>query len=110
MCGPEHPRYNNIRSKLKDMIEGTLLANVYLFEDEQASTVSAGNHYLFALQDSDVCIFLIDNLDGVPPGVQAEIDHVKKQNIQALYYFCNEKSVEKAPLEQSLIGALKVEQ
>lgn len=48
---------------------------------------------------------MIDNLDGINPGVQAEIDTVKKRNIKALYYFCNEFSKEKTPLEQSLMGA-----
>ena len=37
----------------------------------------AGNHYTWALEDSDICIFLIDNTDGIKPGVQAEIDTVK---------------------------------
>lgn len=34
---------------------------------------------------SDVCIFLIDNADGIKPGVQSEIDTVKKHDIKALY-------------------------
>lgn len=76
ICG--EARYDRIRKDLKEAIENTGLAQVYLFEGEQASTISAGDHYLFALEDSDVCIFLIDNKDGVTPGVQAEIDKVKK--------------------------------
>ena len=103
ICGKD--RYDRIREELKAAIEKTGLAQVYLFEGEQASTMSAGNHYLFALEDSDVCIFLIDNKDGITPGVQAEIDMVRKNNIQALYYFCDEKTSDKTPLEQSLRGA-----
>ena len=72
---------------------------MYLFEDEEASTISAGNHYLYALEDSDICIFLIDNADGIRPGVQAEVDTVKKFNIKALYYFCDENQKEKTALE-----------
>lgn len=87
------------------MIENTNLASVYLFEQEQAATISVGNHYLFALEDSDICIFLIDNADGVTPSVQAEIDRVRKNHIQSLYYFCDEKSTEKTTLEESLMGA-----
>ena len=49
--------------------------------------------------------FLIDNADGINPGVQAEIDTVKKHNIKALYYFCDETQKEKTGLEQSLMGA-----
>lgn len=57
------------------------------------------------MEDSDICIFLIDNADGIKPGVQAEIDTVKKRNIKALYYFCDETQKEKTALEQSLMGA-----
>ena len=50
-------------------------------------------------------VFLIDNADEIKPGVQAEIDTVKKYNIKALYYFCDEIQKEKTALEQSLMGA-----
>lgn len=102
-CGK--PKYDTIRAELKSLIEATSLADVYLFEAKGASTLPAGEHYIRALEDSDICIFLIDNADGVSSGVQAEIDVVKKKNIKALYYFCDENSTEKTALEQSLIGA-----
>lgn len=103
-CGDEG-KYDRIRSELKAIIESTNLAEVYMFEEKPASTLSAGSHYTWALEDSDVCIFLIDNNDGIPDGVQAEIDTVRKREIKALYYFCAETSKEKTPLEQSLMGA-----
>lgn len=101
----ETPKYNPIRSELKSYIEKTGLADVYTFEDEGASTLSAGEHYTFALEDSDICIFLIDNADGIPEGVKNEIDVVRRNNIKALYYFCDESKKEKTTLEKSLIGA-----
>lgn len=103
ICGAE--KYDKVRAELKSLIEATQLANVYMFEHEGASTLEAGNHYIFALEDSDICIFLIDNEDGITPGVQKEINTVKKHNIKALYYFCDENKKEKTPLEQSLMGA-----
>lgn len=103
ICGEE--KYDTIRAELKNAIEATSLAKVYLFEGEGASTLSAGEHYTYALEDCDICIFLIDNLDGISSGVHTEIDIVKKQKIKALYYFCDENSSKKATLEQSLIGA-----
>lgn len=103
ICGKE--KYDRVRSELKRHIEATGLAVVYLFEDTGASTVAAGAHYLYALEDSDVCIFLIDNADGISPGVQEEIDMVKRNNIKALYYFCDETQKEKTPLEKSLRGS-----
>lgn len=103
ICGME--KYDKVRAELKSAIEVTQLADVYTFEDKNASTLPAGAHYTFALEDSDICIFLIDNADGIRPGVQAEIDTVKKYNIKALYYFCDENQKEKTALEQSLMGA-----
>lgn len=101
----EPPKYDPIRAELKESIEKTGLAEVYTFEGEEASTLSAGVHYTFALEDSDVCIFLVDNADGIPDGVKAEIDVVQRNNIKALYYFCDENQKEKTPLEKSLMGA-----
>ncbi|EOS77671.1 hypothetical protein C819_00782 [Lachnospiraceae bacterium 10-1] len=102
ICGVE--KYDKVRIELKKAIESTRLADVYTFEGEGASTLPAGVHYTWALQDCDICIFLIDNADGINPGVRAEIDTVKKYNIKALYYFCDETQKEKTTLEQSLMG------
>ena len=97
-------KYDKVRADLKSAIESTQLADVYVFESNGASTLSAGSHYAWALEDSDICIFLIDNADGIKPGVQAEIGTVKKHNIKSLYYFCDETQKEKTPLEQSLMS------
>lgn len=103
ICGVE--KYDVVRAELKHAIEATNLADVYTFETNGASTLPVGVHYKLALRDSDICIFLIDNKDGITSGVQAEIDIVKKYEIKALYYFCDESQKEKTPLEKSLIGA-----
>lgn len=103
ICGVE--KYDKVRAELKSTIEATKLADVYTFEGKGASTLPADAHYTLALEDSDICIFLIDNADGIKPGVQVEIDTVKKYNIKALYYFCDETQKEKTALEQSLMGA-----
>lgn len=103
ICGVE--KYDKVRAELKSAIEATQLADAYTFESKGASTLTAGDHYTFALEESDICIFLIDNADGIRPRVQGEIDTVKKYNIKALYYFCDENQKEKTALEQSLMGA-----
>lgn len=103
ICGVE--KYDNVRAELKKAIEDTQLADVYLFEEKGAASLPAGAHYTWALEDSDICIFLIDNADGINPGIQVEIDTVNKYNIKALYYFCDETQKEKTLLEQSLMGA-----
>lgn len=104
ICG-DGGKYDRVRAKIKQAIEDTQLADVYLFEAKDASTLPAGDHYVWALEDSDVCIFLIDNSDGITPGVQKEIDTVRRKEIKALYYFCDESTKEKTALEQSIMGA-----
>lgn len=104
MCG-DNGKYDKVRNTLKKKIEDTQLAEVYLFEDEPASTLPAEKHYTGHLEDSDVCIFLIDNADGVSQGVQKEINTARKNNIKSLFYFCDETSKEKTSLEKSLLGA-----
>src|SRR5699024_1121513 len=103
ICGVD--KYDKVRAELKKAIEDTQLADVYTFEGAGASTLPAGTHYTLALEDSDICIFLIDNADGINPGVQNEIDTVEKYNIKALYYFCDETKKEKTALQQKLTGA-----
>lgn len=106
-CGDDlwKQKYNLVRAGLKALIEATLFAEVYLFESEGASTASARQHYTSALEDCDVCIFLIDNKDGIPDGVQVEIDIANKFGIKSLYYFCDQSSKDKTPLQRSLSGA-----
>lgn len=104
-CGVGKENYNIARAGLKTIIESTGIAEVYLFEDEGAATRTAKQHYTEALEDCDICIFLIDNQDGVPPGVQVEVDCVSKYNIKSLYYFCDKDSREMTPLQRSLMGA-----
>ena len=77
-CG-DNGKYDYVRAELKKAIESTGRANVYLFEDEGAASMPANSHFSYALLDSDICIFLIDNADGVTAGVQKEIDIAKKR-------------------------------
>ncbi|MHC5227996.1 hypothetical protein ACYSNW_06900 [Enterococcus sp. LJL99] len=82
-------KYILARKAVKEILESTKLFKIYSFEDERASTRSAKNHYTQGLESSNVCIFLIDNKDGVPDGVKSELNTVDKHKIPALYYFCN---------------------
>ncbi|MCJ7840681.1 DUF4062 domain-containing protein [Lederbergia sp. NSJ-179] len=98
-------KYDDVRKKLKDLIEQTGLARVYLFEDGLASTQTAEQNYLYALDDSDVCIFLIDNADGVTPAIVNEINRAKSQSKKSIYLFCNEREKEPTQIQNELIGA-----
>lgn len=102
-CGVE--KYDIIRTKIKEKLKKNNLFECYVFEETGSSILTARQHYSLNLRECDVCIFLIDNSDGVPSGVQDEIDIVKKYNIKALYYFCDEIKKEPTLLQQSLYGA-----
>ncbi|AEF17817.1 hypothetical protein Thexy_1793 [Thermoanaerobacterium xylanolyticum LX-11] len=102
-CGIE--KYDHVRKELKRLIEGTGFAKVYLFEERLASTQTAEQDYLYALDDSDVCIFLIDNADGVTPAVLREIKRAKSHPKKSLYLFCKEKQEEPTQIQKELIGA-----
>ncbi len=102
ICGVE--KYDTLRAKLKQVIEDTNLADVYLFEATGASTLTAQQHYVWDLENSDICIFIIDNSDGVNPGVQKEIDAAKKYNKKSFFYFCDENSKTATAIQKGLTG------
>ena len=81
---PADEKYVLARVAAKETLESTGLFKVYSFESEGPSVNSALEHYTEGLKDSDVCIFLIDNKDDVPKGVQIEIDTVNKYQIPSL--------------------------
>lgn len=55
ICGTK--KYDKMRSELRTYLESTGLITVYTFENSGASTLPAKDYYLWALKDSDVCIF-----------------------------------------------------
>ena len=99
---PADEKYVLARVAAKETLESTGLFKVYSFESEGPSVNSALEHYTEGLKDSDVCIFLIDNKDDVPKGVQIEIDTVNKYQIPSLYYFCQGEEKEKTQAELDL--------
>ena len=100
-------KYVLARVAAKETLESTGLFKVYSFESEGPSVNSALEHYTEGLKDSDVCIFLIDNKDGVPQGVQIEIDTVNKYQIPSLYYFCQGDEKEKTQAQIDLLKPTK---
>ncbi|MEK4151749.1 hypothetical protein [Carnobacterium sp. FSL E2-0243] len=95
-------KYMLARAAVKNILESTGLFEVYAFENEGASVSSAIEHFEFNLKDSDSCIFLIDNKDGVPEGVKLEIETVEKYKIPSLYYFCNGEKKDKTQIQIDL--------
>lgn len=101
----EKEKYIRVRKQLKSLIDETGFTKAYIFEESLASTQAVVQNYLYNLDDSDVCIFLIDNADGVPNGVMKEIKRAKTHPKKSLYLFCNESQKEPTQIQKELIGA-----
>lgn len=95
-------KYNIARKAIKTAIEATGLANVYIYEDEPASSQDAVYAYLSQVDKSDLAIFLIDNKDDAPDPVKQEISRARENNIRQIYLFCDEKEKEKTIVQQEL--------
>lgn len=95
-------KYLLAREAVKEILEAMDLFEVYTFENEGASIVPVQEHYTYHLENSDMCIVLIDNADGIPAGVQSELDTISKHNIPTLYYFCDNKNQNKTALQLEL--------
>ncbi|MDP2813788.1 MAG: hypothetical protein Q8N92_04990 [Erysipelotrichaceae bacterium] len=102
-CGEE--KYDKVRKDLRSLMEDTGIVKAYLFEERIASTLTAEQNYLYGLDDSDICLFLIDNADGVPDGVLKEYQRAKSHPKKSLYIFCNEKSDVSTHIQNEITGA-----
>ena len=93
-----------MRKELAALLDGIAIFDAYLWEREGASTLRAAENYIGELNDSDICVFVIDNKEGVTPGVQKEIDQVFNTKKRALFYFVTEFSQEETELQKQLKG------
>jgi len=97
--------YDIVRKSLKSFLESTGFITVYIFEDGAASTLSAKEEYLYEIDSSDVCLFLIDNFDdNISPGVLTEIQRAKSQKRKSIYLFLNDPNREETLIQKNFTG------
>lgn len=97
--------YDIVRKSLKSFLESTGFITVYIFEDGAASTLSAKEEYLYEIDSSDVCLFLIDNFDdNISSGVLTEIQRAKSQKIKSIYLFLNDPNREETIIQKNFTG------
>lgn len=102
-------RYMIVRKALKKMLTETgMVASVYAFETEGASSMDLKSAYLNRVDQSDVCVFLIDNDDNVTDAVMAEHKRAKNANLHRLYFFCDEKNKTPTSLQNELMSSMEV--
>lgn len=97
--------YDLVRKALKLSLEETGFIKVYLFEDDLPSTSSAGEDYIYKIDESHVCLFLIDNFDEIiSEGVLKEISRAKELNKKSIYLFLNDPRREITSIQENFKG------
>ena len=82
-------KYSIARKALKALLESTGLVETYVFESEPASSQDTQSAYLDYVDESNLCVFLIDNKDGVPAAVLSEERRAKAKSLRLIYIFCD---------------------
>ncbi len=99
-------KYTIARKSLKKLLEATGLVEAYVFETEPASSEDTQSAYLEYVDGSNLCIFLVDNEDGVPPAVLSEEKRAKDKHLRLLYLFCDENKKEATPMQEEIRASL----
>lgn len=99
-------KYTIARKSLKKLLEITGLIETYVFEAETASSEDTQSSYLEYVDGSNLCLFLVDNEDGVPPAVLSEEKRAKDKHLRLIYIFCDEKKKEPTPMQEEIKASL----
>lgn len=95
-------KYRDMRKRLSKLINDSPLMNSICYEEEGSRSVKSEEFYINHVKTCDVCLFIIDNEDGISPSVLKEIDTAKKYNKKCLYFFCTENSSDRTQLQEDL--------
>lgn len=78
-------KYTIARKSLQKLLEVTGLVETYVFETDPASSEDTQSAYLEYVDGSNLCVFLVDNEDGVPPAVLSEEKRAKDKHYLTSY-------------------------
>ena len=95
-------KYREMRKRLSKLINDSPLMNSICYEEEGSRSVKSEEFYVNHVKSCDVCLFIIDNEDGISCPVLKEIDTAKKYNKKCLYFFCTENSSDRTQLQEDL--------
>lgn len=90
-------KYTIVRKALKELLLETGMTKVYCFETAPGSSQPMPDAYLQYVEESHLCVFLIDNKDDITEAVLSEHQRAKEQGKKRIYVFCDEKK--KCPTE-----------
>lgn len=80
-------RYTLVREALRLLLLETGMCEVYMFEEEGATTSDVVSSYMRRLERSDIIVFLIDNKDGIGEGTMKEVKRGRELKRKAYFYF-----------------------
>lgn len=102
-CDNDGP-YTKLRRELESKIDETTFFSAYTWERGGASTSSAKETYCWELDESNLCVFIIDDSLSLPEGVKNEIDEAREKHKKSLYYFRTDEGNPPSDLRASLQG------
>ena len=97
-------RYTLVREALRLLLLETGMCEVYMFEEEGATTSDVVSSYMRRLERSDIIVFLIDNKDGIGEGTMKEEKRGRELKKKSLFLFCDENEKEATELQKEIIG------
>lgn len=95
----DNGKYTIMRRGLKELLINTGLAEVYIFEDAASSSLNVEESYLQELDNSDLCVFIIDNSEKLTEGVLKEYERAKALNKRVMYFFCDENEKKRTRMQ-----------
>ena len=109
-CSEKDTKLLIIRQSLKLALEETGIFEIFIYEDDYATYEENEQYYLSELNKSDLCLFVIDEIEHKSEsGVFKEHLYAKNHNIKTLYIFVkgSEKNPNKSVFEVSIRYAEK---
>lgn len=104
-CGEGCLEYTIVRRALKELLENTQMITSYVFEDTFPTTGKIVPEYLKHLDDSDICLFLIDNYDEkISEGLYTEIQRARATKKKSIYIFLNDETKDITQIQQDIIN------
>ena len=89
----QYERYKFIRRAIKELLEETNMVTVFVREIDGGDSSSLQDECLREIQNSHICVFIIDNHDDKDAhgeGVILEYNTAKRQGKKCLFFFCKE--------------------
>lgn len=97
-------KYTFVREALRLLLLETGMCEVYMFEEEGATSSDVVSSYMRRLERSDIIVFLVDNKDGIGKGTMKEVKRGRELKKKSIFIFCDESEKKETELQKEIIG------